>query len=188
VSSFSVQAFRELRMSAAPHVAQKLRFTRPARADTHQPPWEEPLMMMLFQIVLLLLSAVKFVFARRANALERKYARLSKEVNATSRDCLFKEGNSAKYDPFQAAKRQYRLGVLVEKKDRLEAVQYRWAHRVERLNRVIAKLRGWKGRLVPYALGAVDVMTTMCTLDYFAHGDFIVVRQLVGLVTSQFSD
>jgi hypothetical protein len=142
---------------------------------------------MLFHVILLLLNGVKFLFARRATGLERKYARLAKEVNGTLRDALFKEGNSTRHDPCQAAKRHYRLGLLVERKDRLEAKHYRWAHRVERLSRLIEKLRGWQGRLVPYAVGAIDVVTTLCTIDYFSQGDFVVLRHLVDLVTAKFT-
>jgi hypothetical protein len=144
-------------------------------------------MLLLFHVVLLLLNSVKFVFVRRATGLERKHARLAKEVNGTLRAALFKEGNSNRHDPCQAAKRQYRLGLLVEKKDRLEAKHYRWACRVERLNGLIGKLRGWKGRLVPYAVGAIDVVTTLCTVDYFNQGDLVMLRHLVDLVTGTFT-
>jgi hypothetical protein len=144
-------------------------------------------MMLLFHLLLLLLNGVKFLCTRRATALERKYVRLAKEVNALPRESCFKEGNSSRHDPFQAAKRQYLLGVLVERKDRLEARHHRWAQRVERLTRLIHKLQGWKGRLVPYALGAIDIVTTMCTLDYVSQGDFVVLRHLISLVTAKFS-
>lgn len=143
-------------------------------------------MMMIFHVVMLLLNGVKFLCACRAAALERKYARLAKDVNASLRDALYKEGNSNKHDPFQAAKRQYLLGALVERKDRLEALHYRWATRVDRLSRLIGRLRGWHGRLVPYAMGAVDMVTTLCTLDYVKHGDFVVLRHVVATVAEKF--
>jgi hypothetical protein len=144
-------------------------------------------MMLLFHLVLLLLNGVKYLFGCRTRALERKYARLAKDVAGVVRELPNKEGNSSRYDPFQAAKRQYVLGALVEKKDRLEEKHHRWALRVERMSRWVQNLRNWKGRLVPYALGAVDILTTMCTLDYFSHGDFVVLRHLVDLVTAKFS-
>jgi hypothetical protein len=144
-------------------------------------------MMLLFHVVLLLLNGVKYLFTRREKALERKYARLAKEVAALLRELPVKEGNSTRIDPYQSAKRQYLLGVLVERKDRLEEKHHRWALRVERLSKTVQYLRSWKGRVVPYALGAIDLLTTMCTLDYFSQGDFVVLRHLIDLVTAKFS-
>jgi hypothetical protein len=143
--------------------------------------------MLLFQIVLLLLNGLRSLFAFRAKRLERKYTRLAREVTQVLRDLPLKEGNSTRHDPFQAAKRQYLLGALVERKDRLEEKHHRWAQRVERLARLVQRLRGWRGRLVPYALGVVDVLTMLCTLDYFSHGDFVMMRYVVGLVTGKFN-
>jgi hypothetical protein len=144
-------------------------------------------MMLLFHVVLLLLNGVKYLFTRREKALERKYARLAREVAALLRELPVKEGNSTRIDPYQSAKRQYLLGVLVERKDRLEEKHHRWALRVERLSKMVRYLRSWKGRVVPYALGAIDLLTTMCTLDYFSQGDFVVLRHLIDLVTAKFS-
>jgi hypothetical protein len=144
--------------------------------------------MLLFQALLLLLTAVRYVFAWRARGLERRYAQLAKQVAAAARDVPHKEGNSSRFDPFQAAKRTYQLGLLVERRDRLEELHHRWALRVERLNRWTARLRHWKGRLVPYALGAVDVLTMLCALDYFGQGEVVAVRRLVAVVTGKFTE
>jgi len=144
-------------------------------------------MMLIFHLLLLLLNGIKILFTRRATALEHKYVRLAKEVNAMPRESYFKEGNSSRHDPFQAAKRQYLLGVLVEKKDRLEARHHRWAQRVEGVTGLIHRLQSWKGRLVPYALGAIDVMTSVCMFDYVNQGDFVVLRHLIGLVRAKFN-
>jgi hypothetical protein len=184
--SVSVQPSREHWMAAGTSLRRGAAFHL-GRPGPTTLPREESVMLMVFHVVLLLLSGVKFLFVRRATGLERKYARLAKEVNATLRDALFKEGNSTRHDPCLAAKRQYRLGSLVEKKDRLEAKHYRWAHRVERLSRLIERLRGWKGRLVPYAVGAIDVVTTACTIDYCSQGDLVLLRHLVDLVTAKFT-
>ena len=119
--------------------------------------------------------------------LSRKFARLAKEVLVVVRELPVKEGNSSRHDPLQNAKRQYLLGVLVEKKDRLEEKHHRWAQRVERLSQWVQNLRSWKGRLVPYALGAVDILTTMCTLDYVSHGDFLMLRHVVDMVKTRFT-
>ena len=143
-------------------------------------------MLLLYHLVLLLLGAVKLAFARRAAQLERKFARLAKEVSGLLRDPVHKEGNSGKQDPFQFAKRQYLLGALVQKKDRLEAKHYGWAQRAEKVSRLIARLRRWNGRLVPYALGVLDVAVVICLVDYLTQGDFVSLRQLVGRVSAVF--
>ena len=143
-------------------------------------------MLLLYHFVLLLLSGVRLVFTRRAARIERKFARLAKEVNGLLRDPVHKQGNSGREDPYQAAKRQYLLGALVQKKDRLEAKHYGWAQRAEKVSRLIARLRCWKGRLVPYALGVVDVTAAICLVDYLTQGDLVSLRQLVGLVSAVF--
>jgi hypothetical protein len=144
-------------------------------------------MMLLFNLTLLVLSCVQKLFACRAARLERKFARLAHEVNSLARDRVFKEGNSTRFDPFQAAKRQYLLGALVQKQDRLEAKYDTWALRAEKLERLAARLRQWKGRLVPYVVGAFDTVGLGCLIDYVTLGDIVRLRQLLGMVKSWFT-
>jgi hypothetical protein len=141
-------------------------------------------MMLVFNVLLLLLSGVHKVLAYRASRLERKFARLAREVYGLCRDPLFKEGNTNRLDPFQAAKRQYLLGALVQKKDRLEALHDRWALRADAVQRAATRLRQWKGRLLPYAFGALDTVGVGCLVDYVMYGDFVRLRQLVAWVQS----
>jgi hypothetical protein len=140
-------------------------------------------MLALYYLVLLALTAIKQLFACRAAALERKFARLAQEVSTLLQGAFYKEGNSSKQDPYQLAKRQYLLGALVQKKDRLEAKHYGWAHRVDRLARLAARLRAWKGRLVPYALGVLDVVAALCLVDYLTQGELVHLQRLVSLLT-----
>ena len=103
-------------------------------------------MMLVFNVLLHLLSGVQKVLAYRASRLERKFARLAREVYDLCRDPLFKEGNTNRLAPLQAAKRQYLLGALVQKKDRLEALHDRWALRAEKVQRAAMRLSCWQGR------------------------------------------
>jgi hypothetical protein len=145
-------------------------------------------MMLLFNVLILLFSGAHKLLALRASRLERKFARLAKEVQTLGRELLFKEGNSSmRSDPFQAAKRQYLLGALVQKKDRLEALHDKWAQRAERLGYLVTRVRLWKGRLVPYALGALDAVGLGCLVDYLTLGDFVRLRQLIDVVQSWFT-
>jgi hypothetical protein len=141
-------------------------------------------MMLVFNVLLLLLSGVQKVLAYRAGRLERKFARLAGEVNALCREPLFKEGNTNRLAPLQAAKRQYLLGALVQKKDRLEALHDTWALRADAVQRAAMRLRQWKGRLLPYAFGALDTVGVGCLVDYVTYGDFVRLRQLVEWVQS----
>ena len=144
-------------------------------------------MMLLFNILLLLMSGVHKLLAWRAGRLERKFARLANEVKALCRDPLFKEGNTTRLDPFQAAKRQYLLGALVQKNDRLEAIHFAWAQRADNAGRMVTRLRQWKGRLLPYAVGALDTLGAACLVDYVTLGDVVRLRQLIELVRAWFS-
>ena len=163
-------------------------------------------MIVLYTLLIVTLVTARFLVGRRVARLEKKYLQTVNEADSLVAETLLKESSKpealtiagvpvqrktlvkdGKIDPAQTAKRQYLLGVLVEKKDRLEEKHHRWALRVERVSQWVRNLRNWKGRLVPYALGAVDILTTMCTLDYVSHGDFVVLRHLVDLVTAKFS-
>jgi hypothetical protein len=144
-------------------------------------------MMLFFNLLTLLFSTVHKVCARRAGRLERKFARLAKEVYALCHGPLFKEGNANRIDPYEAARRQYLLGALLQKKDRLEALHYKWAQRAEKVERLVARLRQWKGRLVPYVFGAIDTVGVACLVDYLMYGDFVRLRQWVEVVQSWFT-
>jgi hypothetical protein len=144
-------------------------------------------MMLCFNMLTLLFSALYKVCAYRAGRLERKFARLAKEVYALSHSPLFKEGNANRIDPYEAARRQYLLGNLLQKQDRLEALHDKWAQRAEKMERQVARLRQWKGRLVPYAFGALDTVGVACLVDYLTYGDVVRLRQWVEWVQSWFT-
>ena len=144
-------------------------------------------MMLLFNIALLVLNTVRKVFAFRAGRLERRCVRLAREVHALSRKPLCKEGNSTRYDPLQVAKQQYLLGAFVQKTDRLEAAHFAWAQRAEKMGQAAARLQQWKGRLLPYAFGALDALGAACLIDYVTVGDCVRLKQLIATVTAWFS-
>jgi hypothetical protein len=143
-------------------------------------------MIFLYAWLLLFLGAVKLLIDRRAGRLERKYARTARAADDLLREPLFKGGNTRNPDPAQAAKRQYLVGQLVQKRDRLEARWHAWQAGAERLRRAVAWVRGWKGRLVPYALGAVDVVAVLALADYLGAGESVNVHRLVQQVAVLF--
>jgi hypothetical protein len=87
-------------------------------------------------------------------------------------------GNSNRPDPYQAAKRQYRLGQLAQKRDALEARHERWQRVAEKLGGTVRRLREWKGRKLPYTFGVVDVSVLLYAIDYLGVGEFVSVTGL----------
>ena len=82
-------------------------------------------MIFLYTFVLIVLGAIKFLIDRRAAFLAWRYSRLAGAVDKLVTEPVCKDGNSGKFNPCQVARRQYLLGFLVQKKERLEATLIR---------------------------------------------------------------
>lgn len=141
-------------------------------------------MIFLYTSLLLLLGAAKLLVGLRAAFLARKHARAALTADQYLRAPLFKEGNSGRPDPGQAAKRQYLLGLLVQKRDRLEDKHHAWQAFADTLGRSVTRIRAWRGKKLPYTFGAVDVWLLLYAIDYFGAGDYLSARRLVQAVTS----
>lgn len=124
-------------------------------------------MVPLYTLLTLAVAVLKAALAARAGRVERKYAKA-----ATAADEAAKVVRGKAADPLAAAKAQYELGRLVEKRDALEVKSLAWQARSEKAAVVLAKLRNWNGRLVPYLMGIVDVglAATALYLLGFPHG------------------
>jgi len=144
-------------------------------------------MIILYTSLLVLLMGARFLVRRRAAGLERKYAAVLKQANALLREPLPREGNSARTDPYQTAKRNYQLGALAQKKEALEARHYAWQARAEKVGRWVKAVRAWRGRKLPYVLGGIDAFSALCVLEYLGLGDRLSPRHLVQLVTTWLS-
>src|SRR5437763_16726388 len=107
-------------------------------------------MIFLYTSLLLLLGAAKLVVGYRATSLARKHAKAARAADQYLRAPLFKEGNSSRSDPGQAAKRQVLLGLLVQKRDRLEDKHYAWQVIADKLGRTAHRIRAWRGKKLPY--------------------------------------
>src|SRR5262245_1052079 len=111
-------------------------------------------MIFLYTSLLILLGMAHFFVKRRAASLEKKFTRVAKEADTLLRQPVMREGNSNKNaDSYQSAKRQYQLGMLAQKRDRVEAKYARWKGRADKFAKVIARLKNWKGKKLPYTLG-----------------------------------
>lgn len=142
-------------------------------------------MIVLYSLLLFVLRVTGYVVKQRANVLARKYARVTRECLGLVRDPLYKEGNSGRTDPYQTAKRQYLLGVLAQKKERLEAKHYAWRERADKFAARIRALENWKGRKLPYVCGVLDVIVSVMLLDYYEVGEFHRARQLLDLLLTR---
>ncbi len=144
-------------------------------------------MIFLYTALLLLVGVVYFLVQRRVAALEKKYGSVTKEADALLRQGNHREGNSNRQDPYQSAKRQYKLAVLADKRDRLEGSYLTWHQRAERLGKLRQRLGAWKGRKLPYTFGAIDVACAMSLIDHLGAGQHLNARHLMETVLSLFT-
>lgn len=139
-------------------------------------------MIVVYLSLLILLGVARFLVARRAARLEKKFVRVALAAQEVAKQPGYKEGNSSKSDPFKVAKSQFLLGQLVQKRDRVEARYAAWQALSEKLGRVAGGLCGWRGRFVPYLFGAVDAVLLIGLVGLFVPGDPLQIRQLVEAV------
>ena len=136
-------------------------------------------MVPLYTLMLTALAGVKWALAGRAARTEKKYTRAALDAEKLARELQTKPGAPGSGDTFAQAKRQYELGRVVETRDRLEAKFLTCQGKAEKVAAVVAKLRNWNGRVVPYLLGVADVVLVLVLLDRlgFPHGmDVTAVR------------
>ncbi len=141
-------------------------------------------MILLYTLVLFLLVAVKFLTERRARALEQKYARAALAAEKLVREPAYRAGNGNRADPYEAAKRQFQLGALLQKSDRLETKCMTWQRRADKLGKAAEAVRGWKGRKLPYTFGVLDVSALLALADYLGVGELVSVRSLLRVLTA----
>jgi hypothetical protein len=136
-------------------------------------------MILLYTLMLIFLGAVTFIVQRRVSRLEKKYYRVATQADQLLHGGSFRQGNASRSDPFQSAKRQYQLGLLVQKRDRLESKYDRWQKLAKKAGSLTAAVRSWKGRKLPYTLGVVDVSFAMYLIDELTLGRYVSIKPLV---------
>ncbi len=124
-------------------------------------------MILVYALIVLMLGMLAALTGWRARALERRYARAARQADALAKDLSFRSGNNSKPDAFLTAKRQYELGRLVQIRDRLEEKHDKWQARAGKCRSLKNRLQNCKGRFLPYALGAVDVVGAFLVLSVF---------------------
>ena len=144
-------------------------------------------MILLYTALIFVFGVATFLIGRRVKSLEKKYARVAKEADGLSKQSIYKDGNSNRLDPFVMAKRQYMLGLLVQKRDRVEAKYVAWQGLADKCKHYVAKLMSWKGKKLPYTFGAVDVACVLGMIDYLGFQDYVSVHALIHYVTGLFT-
>jgi len=144
-------------------------------------------MILLYSTLIFVLGAATFVIGRRVKSLEKKYAQVAKETDSLSKQSILKDGNSNRLDPCVAAKRQYLLGLLVQKRDRVESKYVAWQGLADKFKHYVANLKSWKGKKLPYTFGAVDVACVLGLVDYLGIQDYVSVHALIHYLTGLFT-
>lgn len=137
-------------------------------------------MVMMYLALVIVLAVVQFLFRWRASALERAYVRIAGEADALVKKAAVRGGNVNKPDPYNAARQQYELALMVLKRDTTEQRYSRWQGLAERLANWRKALTAYKGKILPYAVGMVDlgaVLFVLSSLGVTAQQ----VRTLIGL-------
>lgn len=141
-------------------------------------------MVLLYSTVMVVLGTLKLLTNRRASSLERKYYAMVREADRLLTGLSLRGGLDSRKDACLAAKQQYQLGQLIQKRDRLESKHGLWQHRSAKLGRWLQAIRTWKGKKLPYTMGAVDISLVLYLLDQMGANTFISVRHLVQTVTA----
>ena len=143
-------------------------------------------MILLYTFLLIVLGTIGFLINRRVAALEKKFSRTASDADKLLlKQTVMRPGNSnSRFDTAENAKRQFQLGQLVQKRDHLEGKHLSWQAFAERYDRWLTRLREWKGRKLPYTMGALDVSGALYLIDYFGVGQYINVQNMVQVVTA----
>jgi hypothetical protein len=120
-------------------------------------------MILIYTALVLILAIAGFLIQRRVARLERKYRLAAKQAQQVALEPAFKPGT--RLDACQIAKRQYQLGQLVQKRDRVESKVHSWQAFADRFKGMTARVKGWKGKKLPYTLGVVDVSCLLYAID-----------------------
>ena len=80
------------------------------------------------------------------------------------------------------------LGELAQARDHVEAKYFAWQRWTDRFAGWIADVRAWKGKKLPYTLGAVDVWMLMCLVDYLGVGEYFSTLALVQAIMAKFTE
>src|SRR4051794_40243137 len=137
-------------------------------------------MVVLYLFARLFLGLFHLLVKGRVARLEKRYVRLAAEADTLLKASGQRGGNTKVADPFANAKTQLDLALVAKKRDGVEARYLSWQKFSERVGSARRGLAGYRGRLLPYVFGLVDVTAVVLVLNQLAVG-VAEVRSLVGL-------
>src|SRR5262249_23754650 len=133
-------------------------------------------MFLILTLMLIFLVILCWIVRRSVAALEEKYWPTTTEAEQRGlKQILPGHGTYgyARVDAAEMATRQFWLGQLVQKRDRLEDKHASWLAFADKFNGFVNRLREWKGRKLPYTMGVLDVSGALYLIDYFGVGQYI---------------
>jgi hypothetical protein len=136
-------------------------------------------MMILYLCLLLILVLARVYVVRRVARLEKKYARAAQAARELLQQPVYKGGNNNRTDACAHAKQQYLLGEVTARRDQAESRYLTWQARSDKLARLISRIRSWKGRMVPYLAGIVDVALVLVLLSVLGVIEFPTLTKAV---------
>jgi hypothetical protein len=136
-------------------------------------------MVVLYLFARLLLGGFHLLLRWRVRRLEKRYVRFAADADALLAGAA-KRGGTNRHDPFVNAKLQYDLALLAKKRDRVEDRYLSWQKFSERFGSLRGRVAGYRGRLLPYLFGLVDVTAVVLVLGRLG-GGVEDVRALIGM-------
>jgi hypothetical protein len=121
-------------------------------------------MLVLYVALFVLLALVQVALRWRVGRLERRFIKVAAQADALLKQSHVRTGNN-RADPFVALRQQHQLTQLALKRDRVESRYAAWQSFTEAFARLRAGLFGYKGKVLPYAVGALDVALVFVALD-----------------------
>jgi len=143
-------------------------------------------MLLLYTLSLTALGLARWVWAKLANRLETKFSRLCVQVSGLASEASIRPGNGNRPDAIQSARRMFELGKLVQKRDALEGRLLSRMKVAEKLGHWLNRLRAWKGKKLPYTLGALDIWLVLSAIDMAGMSQYFNARMLVEWVMTLF--
>lgn len=142
-------------------------------------------MMILYLFLLLILVLARLFVAGRVARLEKRFVRAAQTARELLAQPVWKPGNSNKTDACAHAKHQYLLGEVTAQRDHAEARYLAWQGRADRLTRLASRIREWKGRKVPYMVGAIDAVLLLAVLGLLGVVELPVLNRAVEELTAR---
>lgn len=136
-------------------------------------------MILLYTLLLVALATVVWVVRQRAASLERHYVAKSQAMQRALSPPMLLPGNKSQPDLAHVSKRHYLIGQLALERDQLEGRYLTWQHRADRLSGWLQAARAWKGKKLPYTLGALDVSLVLYLIDHLGVGQVMSARALI---------